>query len=67
MNGEKSYLGDGVYAVLECGQIVLTTENGDCTTNVIRLEPEVVAALLRFVAALLRFVEASIAESEARP
>jgi hypothetical protein len=45
----KSYLGDGVYAEIERGEIVLTTEDGINTTNRIVLEPEVLAALLRYL------------------
>jgi hypothetical protein len=41
----KTYLGDGVYADVECGMIKLSTENGIETTNVIFLDPEVYAAL----------------------
>lgn len=45
--GEKSYLGDGVYArVDEVNAIILTTENGSVEpTNLIVLEPDVMAAL----------------------
>lgn len=43
----KVYLGDAVYArVDEFGAVLLTTENGIRTTNVITLEPEVMAELL---------------------
>lgn len=45
---KKEYLGDGVYAELEGGCLVLTTENGIETTNTIFLEPEVYAALVKF-------------------
>ena len=42
----KVYLGDAVYArVNEFGAVILTTENGVRATNVITLEPEVMAAL----------------------
>jgi hypothetical protein len=46
----KDYLGGGVYVELEPGMLKLTTENG-CSeaTNTIYLEPEVLAALLRYV------------------
>lgn len=45
----KQYLGDGVYADLEDGMLVLMTENGVETTNRIYLEGEVYAALEEFV------------------
>jgi len=45
----KVYLGDAVYArVDEFGAVILTTENGVRATNVITLEPEVMAALAAF-------------------
>ena len=45
----KVYLGDAVYArVDEFGAVILTTENGIRATNVITLEPEVMAALAAF-------------------
>ena len=50
MNQEypKAYLGDGVYAAVSNGQIVLTAENGIVATDTIYLEPEVVEALERY-------------------
>jgi hypothetical protein len=46
----KDYLGDSVYAeVDDCGNLVLTTENGLGASNTIVLEPEVIAALERYV------------------
>ena len=45
----KEYLGDGVYAEVEEGQLVLTTENGYETTNRIVLEPEVLSAFFAYV------------------
>ncbi len=50
MAKEKTYLGDGVYAVVEFGQLVLTTEDGVKATNRIVLEPEVWGALLQYLA-----------------
>jgi hypothetical protein len=45
----KRYLGDGVYAeVNQCGQLVLTTEDGIRETNTIYLEPEVLRALFEY-------------------
>lgn len=45
----KTYLGDGVYADIVQGMIVLTTENGVDVSNTIFLEPEVYAALQEWV------------------
>lgn len=46
----KDYLGDGVYAeITGYGDLVLTTSDGERNTNRIVLEPEVLAALLRYV------------------
>jgi hypothetical protein len=42
----KTYLGDGVYAEIGHGELILTTENGISVTNRIVLEPEVVVNLL---------------------
>lgn len=46
----KVYLGDSVYAEMDEGNLVLTTENGSYTdpSNIIILEPEVLEALVRF-------------------
>jgi hypothetical protein len=45
----KDYIGDSVYAELTEGrQIILTTENGFGPSNTIVLEPEVLAALVRY-------------------
>lgn len=41
----KDYLGDSVYAEWDGNRIILTTENGLGPSNVIYLEPEVIAAL----------------------
>ena len=46
----KDYLGDAVYAAeSEFGELILTTENGISATNTIILEPQVIAALLRYL------------------
>ena len=54
MEGDKSYLGDSVYAETDPNSngIVLTTDNGhdDDPRNRIVLEPEVLNALRRFLA-----------------
>jgi hypothetical protein len=43
---KKAYIGDGVYAEeWEMGGVRLTTEDGYRITNVIVLEPEVIAGL----------------------
>lgn len=50
MSAHKRYIGDGVYAdVNDIGDLVLTTENGIEVTNTIVVEPEVLAALLKFI------------------
>ncbi len=43
------YLGDAVYAELENGYLKLTTEDGTRASNIIFLEPSVVAALKRYM------------------
>jgi hypothetical protein len=48
----KVYLGDGVYADVEYGALVLTTEDGIQVTNRIVLEQEVYNALVRYMAGL---------------
>ena len=45
---EKRYLGDGVYAAVEQGMIVLTAENGIEALHTIYLEPEVMQALQQY-------------------
>jgi hypothetical protein len=45
----KVYLGDAVYADIGAYGIVLTTSDGISDTNVIYLEPEVIAALLKYL------------------
>lgn len=45
----KTYLGDGVYAEIQHGQVVLTVEDGISTNSRIYLEPEVYTNLVRFV------------------
>lgn len=57
----KRYLGDGAYADLADGQLILTTEDGYRTTNVVVLDDVVLQALLKYLEAntKLRF---SIAE-----
>lgn len=48
-NKPKIYLGDGVYAQRDMGQLILTAENGISITNIVVLEPEVWAALLEYM------------------
>lgn len=48
MSKFKEYLGDGAYADFDGYQIVLTTENGVETTNIIALEPSVMRALITY-------------------
>jgi hypothetical protein len=45
----KKYLGDSVYAEFADGQIILTTDNGNGSTNMIYLDFETYQALLAFV------------------
>lgn len=47
---EKSYLGDGVYAVLDYPHVVLTAENGIEASDTIYLDETTLAALERYVA-----------------
>jgi len=49
---EKTYLGDGVYALYDGYQITLTTEDGINVTNTIFLDPHVVEALLLYISRL---------------
>lgn len=46
---EKQYIGDGAYVDFDGWNIILTTEIGIRTTNVIFLEPQVVESLLRYI------------------
>lgn len=57
-DGFKDYLGDGVYAHFDGGQIWLTTLEGMW----IALEPEVLAALDRYKADLIRELAAQTKE-----
>jgi hypothetical protein len=51
----KRYLGDGVYAeISECGDLLLTTENGISITNTIVLEAEVLQALQDYLSEKMR-------------
>lgn len=52
----KQYLGDGVYVAIDCGRIVLTTEDGISITNAIILEPEVLAELIEYLRSIDRGV-----------
>jgi hypothetical protein len=45
---EKDYLGDAVYAAVEDGMIVLTTEDGIGPSNRIYLDPAVYRSLRRY-------------------
>jgi hypothetical protein len=47
---KKTYLGDGAYAELAHGELILTTENGVSVQNRIVLGAEEWGALVRFVA-----------------
>lgn len=48
---KKVYLGDGAFAEVTYEALVLTTEDGIKTTNVIYLEPEVLRLLLNYLGA----------------
>jgi hypothetical protein len=50
----KRYIGDGVYAEIDedCGDLILTTENGIAKTNSIVLEADVWNGLLQYVRAM---------------
>lgn len=50
--GNKQYLGDGVYASFDGYQICLTTDYGVGAVDIIYLEPSVWSALQRYVANL---------------
>ena len=54
---DKEYLGDAVYADFDGYHIVLTTEDGISVTNVIALEPSVMAALKRYEQRLIQRLE----------
>lgn len=45
MSERKRYIGDGVYVDVDGYAVILTTEDGICTTNRIVLEPQVVTSL----------------------
>lgn len=48
----KAYLGDAVYVDYDGYGLVLTTEDGISTTNIIVLEPDIYDALTRYVESL---------------
>lgn len=48
MSALKDYVGDGCYVDFDGFGIILTTENGIATTNMIYLEPDALAALNRY-------------------
>jgi hypothetical protein len=54
----KQYLGDGAYVDFDGFSLILTTDDGVRDTNIIVLEPEVYAALVRYVDALRAGTEA---------
>jgi hypothetical protein len=45
----KTYVGDGVYADWNRGELILTTEDGIRVTNVIVLEPTVLQSLIDYL------------------
>lgn len=48
-NGEKVYLGDGLYLQFDGYHLVLSAENGVVATNTVYLEPPVYKALVERV------------------
>ena len=46
---EKTYLGDGAYAEIICGEIHLTTSNGETTTNRVVLGHDMLERLVSYV------------------
>lgn len=47
---KKTYLGDQVYAEFSrWGELILTTDNGERTTNRIVLEPQVIQSMNRYL------------------
>lgn len=46
---KEMYLGDGVYAKWDGGDLILYTSNGVTVTNTIVLEPQVLKALSTFL------------------
>lgn len=45
---DKTYIGDQVYVTYDGYHVILTTENGIATTNQIYMEPEVLAAFIKW-------------------
>ena len=45
----KEYLGDSVYATIDDGGLILTTENGMGPNNTIYIDPDVYESLIKFV------------------
>jgi hypothetical protein len=45
----KAYIGDGVYADIKDGFLILTTENGICTTNTIWMDEAVLQHLMKYL------------------
>jgi len=45
----KEYIGDGVYVDMKDNVLILTTENGIHTTNIIYLEPDIYMNLVNYV------------------
>jgi hypothetical protein len=50
--GEKTYLGDGLYASFDGFQVALTAENGVEVLEEVFLDSSVIAAFLRFIESL---------------
>jgi hypothetical protein len=56
----KTYLGDSVYAEFDGYNIVLTTENGFCASNMVVLEREVLERLVRYIEQINETIKSDI-------
>ena len=52
MSGKKAYIGDGAFVEFDGFAVVLSTEDGEQTTNRIVLEPDTLNALLEWLQAM---------------
>ena len=49
---EKQYLGDGAFAEFDGNGIIVSTEDGERTTNRVYLEPDIAHNFLRYFASI---------------
>jgi hypothetical protein len=49
MSGKKAYIGDGAFVEFDGFAVVLSTEDGEQTTNRIVLEPDTLNSLLEWL------------------